>query len=150
MIKEIREKHGLNKTQLAEISGIPYRTIQNWEAGIRKCPDYVERLLEFYLDHSQNKQQMYNVYLANGLDHMIVFRGEKEEAFNQLESLRKECRRVDPDGATMDCYIRSDEEEKKIEEANALYETLTEAEKKDYIVVDGKKYIRKIYEERHK
>lgn len=51
MIKEIREKHGLSKTQLSDVSGIPYRTIQNWEAGVRKCPEYVEKLLAFYLEN---------------------------------------------------------------------------------------------------
>ena len=50
-IKEERIKLGLTQHQLAELTGIPFRTIQNWEGGQRKCPEYVERLLLFYLQH---------------------------------------------------------------------------------------------------
>ena len=46
-IKEIREFRGLNKRDFASRYGIPYRTLQNWENGTNKCPDYVRNLLEF-------------------------------------------------------------------------------------------------------
>jgi transcriptional regulator with XRE-family HTH domain len=44
-IKESRINHGLTQKQLSEITGIPERTIQNWEGGQRKCPDYVEKMV---------------------------------------------------------------------------------------------------------
>ena len=44
-IKETRTSLGLTQKQLAEMLGIPKRTIENWEGGQRKCPDYVERLI---------------------------------------------------------------------------------------------------------
>lgn len=44
-IKESRIKHGLTQKQLSTITGIPERTIQNWEGGQRKCPDYVENMV---------------------------------------------------------------------------------------------------------
>lgn len=44
-IREARKKHGLTQGQLAALTGIPFRTIQNWEGGQRKCPEYVERML---------------------------------------------------------------------------------------------------------
>lgn len=44
-IKSERIRLGLTQTQLAELLGVPFRTIQNWETGQRKCPDYVERLI---------------------------------------------------------------------------------------------------------
>jgi DNA-binding transcriptional regulator YiaG len=34
----------LTQKQVSEITGIPVRTIQNWEAGVRKCPDYVTNM----------------------------------------------------------------------------------------------------------
>ena len=43
--KEIRETTGLNMTNFAEKYGIPYRTIQNWEAGVTAAPAYVLDLL---------------------------------------------------------------------------------------------------------
>lgn len=44
-IKEARTKVGFTQKQVQELMGIPIRTLQNWEAGIRKCPDYIERLV---------------------------------------------------------------------------------------------------------
>ena len=54
-IKEERLKLGLTQQQLAELTGIPFRTIQNWEGGQRKCPEYVEKLLVFYLENTIKK-----------------------------------------------------------------------------------------------
>lgn len=44
-IKSERIRLGLTQHQLAEITGVPFRTIQNWEGGQRKCPDYVEKMI---------------------------------------------------------------------------------------------------------
>ena len=38
-IKKLREAAGLNVLQLAEKSGVPYRTIYQWENGERKPRD---------------------------------------------------------------------------------------------------------------
>jgi DNA-binding transcriptional regulator YiaG len=43
-IKEARIKYNLTQKQVSELTGIPVRTIQNWEAGVRKCPDYVTKM----------------------------------------------------------------------------------------------------------
>jgi putative transcriptional regulator len=45
-IKEMRTMLGLSQQAFGDKYGIPFRTIQNWEAGRRKCPDYVLNLLE--------------------------------------------------------------------------------------------------------
>ena len=42
----MRNKLGNTQSEFAARYNIPFRTIQNWEAGIRKPPDYVIRLLE--------------------------------------------------------------------------------------------------------
>ena len=47
--KALREASGMNKTQFAKYFGIPYRTIQDWELGNRKCLDYVLNLMEYKL-----------------------------------------------------------------------------------------------------
>ena len=44
-IKETRIKHGLTQKQMSGLTGIPERTIQNWEGGQRKCPEYVEKMV---------------------------------------------------------------------------------------------------------
>ena len=48
--KEIREQSGMNKTKFAEYFKIPYRTVQNWEAGIRECPPYLLELMKYKLE----------------------------------------------------------------------------------------------------
>ena len=49
MIKETRKKYKLTQKQLSEMIGIPMRTLQNWETDKRKCPEYTEKLIEFYV-----------------------------------------------------------------------------------------------------
>lgn len=44
-IKDKRIELGLTQQQLSDITGVPFRTIQNWEGGQRKCPDYVEKMI---------------------------------------------------------------------------------------------------------
>lgn len=51
-MKELRKKYGLTQKRLSEITGIPYRTIQNWEGGQRKCPPYILDLVSFKLSHT--------------------------------------------------------------------------------------------------
>ena len=44
-IKEARLNAGFTQKEVSDLLGIPLRTIENWETGKRKCPDYVERLV---------------------------------------------------------------------------------------------------------
>ena len=39
----------MNKKQFAEYFGIPYRTVQDWEAGVRKCAPYLIDLMAYKL-----------------------------------------------------------------------------------------------------
>lgn len=55
-LREKRIELGLTQHQLAELTGVPFRTIQNWESGQRKCPEYVEKLLLFYLENKIKKE----------------------------------------------------------------------------------------------
>ena len=47
--KELRERSGMSRGQFAEYFDIPYRTIQNWELGLRECPEYLLKLMEYKL-----------------------------------------------------------------------------------------------------
>lgn len=48
--KELREQSGMSRGQFAEYFEIPYRTVQNWELGLRECPDYLLKLMKYKLD----------------------------------------------------------------------------------------------------
>ncbi len=45
-IQELRLKTGLSQSKFAEYFEIPLRTVQEWEQGRRKPPDYIPKLLE--------------------------------------------------------------------------------------------------------
>ena len=51
--KSLRESSGMSKKRFSEFFEIPYRTVQNWDAGINKCPDYLLNLMEYKLNHEK-------------------------------------------------------------------------------------------------
>mgnify|MGYP000579980385 FL=1 len=44
-IEEARKKMSMSRKDVSRKLGIPYRSLENWEKGLNKCPDYVERLV---------------------------------------------------------------------------------------------------------
>lgn len=46
-LKKIRTEAGMNRREFSEYMGIPLRTLEEWEAGRRKMPDYVLRLIAY-------------------------------------------------------------------------------------------------------
>ena len=45
-LKELRKEAGLTQKEMYEEFGVPLRSIQNWETGVRECPEYVEDMLK--------------------------------------------------------------------------------------------------------
>ena len=48
-IKELRESTGMNRKEFCDYFRIPYRTVTEWERDNRHAPEYVIRLLEYYI-----------------------------------------------------------------------------------------------------
>lgn len=48
-VNDLRVKSGMTRSQFAEYFSIPYRTVQDWELGNRKCPEYLLKLMEYKL-----------------------------------------------------------------------------------------------------
>jgi DNA-binding transcriptional regulator YiaG len=48
-IIELRESTGMNRKEFCEYFQIPYRTVTEWERDNRHAPEYVIRLLEYYI-----------------------------------------------------------------------------------------------------
>ena len=48
-IKELRESTGMNRKEFCDFFQIPYRTVTDWERDNRHAPDYVLKLLEYYI-----------------------------------------------------------------------------------------------------
>lgn len=47
--KTIREQAGMTIAEIGRYFNIPYRTVQNWDNGMRKCLDYLLDLMEYKL-----------------------------------------------------------------------------------------------------
>lgn len=47
---EIRKSTGMNRRAFATYFGIPYRTVQDWELGNRKMPEYLFRLMKYKIE----------------------------------------------------------------------------------------------------
>lgn len=65
-IKSERIRLGLTQQGLSTLLGIPKRTIEDWEAERRKCPDYVERLILDKLKHLGDKRDEIRVGGSTG------------------------------------------------------------------------------------
>ena len=52
-IRELRESVGENRTEFSKHTGIPVRTIEDWESGRRTPPEYIPRLIEYQLKYEE-------------------------------------------------------------------------------------------------
>lgn len=46
-VRELREEMNMNRREFCDYFGIPYRTVQDWEAEKRELPDYLLRLMRY-------------------------------------------------------------------------------------------------------
>ncbi|WP_405374898.1 helix-turn-helix domain-containing protein [Pseudobutyrivibrio sp.] len=46
----LRESTGMTRREFCDYFGIPYRTLQDWELGNRKMPDYLLRLMIYKIN----------------------------------------------------------------------------------------------------
>lgn len=56
-IKKLRESVGMNKREFSEHTGIPKRTLEDWEAGRRIPPEYIPKLIAYQLKYEELIQQ---------------------------------------------------------------------------------------------
>lgn len=50
-IKNLREEYNLSRKELSDLTGIPVRTIQSWELGLRNAPAYTYNFIENVIKH---------------------------------------------------------------------------------------------------
>ena len=44
-VRELRDRLGMNRREFSDYYGIPFRTVQDWEAEKRELPEYLLRLM---------------------------------------------------------------------------------------------------------
>lgn len=50
-LSALRIEYKMSRKEFAEYFNIPYRTVQNWELGYRKCPLYLREMMRFKLHY---------------------------------------------------------------------------------------------------
>lgn len=48
-IRALREETGMTRKEFSDHTGIPVRTLEDWEAGRRTPPEYIPRLIAYQL-----------------------------------------------------------------------------------------------------
>ena len=56
-LKKLRADVGMNRTAFSEYIGIPLRNLEEWEAGRRKMPEYLLRMLHYYVKIDKYMEQ---------------------------------------------------------------------------------------------
>lgn len=56
-IKKLRESTGMNRRDFSEHTGIPVRTLEDWEAGRRTPSEYIPRLIAYQLKYEELKKE---------------------------------------------------------------------------------------------
>ena len=109
-----------------------------------------ERMLKMIYYVKQNR----NVGIAGhpSFEETTLYAGSKEDCIAFETEKRKEYRQAfgNDYAAVIDCYTISAEKLKQDEEAEEFWNSLTEEQKNEIIVVDGKKYVKALYEKNHK
>ena len=72
-VKELRKALGMSQMKFEDFTGIPWRTIQNWENGVSACPEYVKdmlnELIRPYIEESLYNFKRYTWMANTGTDY---------------------------------------------------------------------------------
>lgn len=52
-IKQLRESVGMNRKEFSQHTGIPVRTLEDWEVARRTPPEYIPRLIAYQLKYEE-------------------------------------------------------------------------------------------------
>ena len=56
-VRELRDRLGMNRREFSDYYGIPYRTVQDWEAEKRELPEYLLRLMIYRAEMERLNQK---------------------------------------------------------------------------------------------
>jgi len=56
-IHDIATASGMTFRELARRFDIPYRTMENWSAGNRKCPEYVLKMMAKIIEFEKDPEE---------------------------------------------------------------------------------------------
>ena len=56
--RKVRESINMSRKEFSNHTGIPIRTLEDWEAGRRTPPEYVSRLISYQLKYEELIQRI--------------------------------------------------------------------------------------------
>lgn len=144
-----------NITEAAEILGVSVKTLQRWDREGKLVAGRTPSNRRYYTEAQINEvmrgetmELFYvienrNIGVADKPEFMetVLFTGTKEECAEYETMKRREYK----DRTRVDCFVQSESERKRIKEINEFWNSLTKEEKKEIIIVDGKKYNKALY-----
>ena len=98
-IKDLRESTGMSRKEFSEHTGIPVRTLEDWEAGRRTPPEYIPRLLAFQIElegihDKKTKRNIAVIQDADGNKIVIIndirFKGKRSIDWKEVRAYLKE------------------------------------------------------------
>ena len=146
-----------NVSKAAEKLGVSVKTLQRWDRDGKlvasRTPSnrryYTEEQLKEAIDGNFDEGKYFVVENRNvgsvgrpEFVETILFSGTKAECVAYEDAKRKEYK----DTTMVDCFIQSETERNKIILVNDFWNTLTEEEKSETIMVNGKKYNKALYD----
>ncbi len=89
--KELRKQSGMTQKQISDYFGIPKRTIENWDAGVNKCPEYLLDLMKYKLIHEGKIPGQWEIYEDGGLIQYKCPVCKKSDVFLKKENRAAPC-----------------------------------------------------------
>ncbi len=94
-IRELREGTGMSRKEFSEYTGIPVRTLEDWEAGRRTPPEYIPRLITYQIKFEKRSGRNVSVIQdAEGnkivVINDIVFKGRRSIQWEDVEKYVKQ------------------------------------------------------------
>ena len=71
-IKQLRESVGMTRKEFSQHTGIPVRTLEDWEASRRTPPEYIPRLIAYQLKYEELLREKENDNLYPGTFYKIL------------------------------------------------------------------------------
>ena len=100
IIKDLRNSKGMSRKEFSEYTGIPVRTIEDWEAERRVPPEYIPRLLAYrikYEDMLYQRKIVKEFNVITDVDNSkivlindIRFKSRRNIDWNEIENMLKE------------------------------------------------------------
>lgn len=87
---------GMTQQEFADYFEIPKRTIENWEGGQRKCPEYLKKLMEYKLikegytlklvEYNEGKKK---ILAEGGLDDIVKWLQDNPDTYEWIRDNEK-------------------------------------------------------------